>query len=280
VIRHTAIAFVILAASAAQGAERNLDRTFNVAPGGTLTVDADSASVRVSGADSNQVTVHMSARGSEDELADVKMEANQGGDGVIVTLRRKDKGHWLFGRSRNGEERIDVTVPRRYAVRVRTGGGSVELEDTTGSANLRTSGGDIAAKNVTGDVELRTSGGGIHADAIRGDVDADTSGGDVRLLRIDGRIKANTSGGSVRCGLVGANRGISATTSGGDIELILPRGTAGEIEASTSGGDVSSNLPVSASVKKEGRLEGPLNGGGPLIHAHTSGGSISLRAGD
>ena len=128
------------------------------------------------------------------------------------------------GAAGEATQEIQVTVPRRYVINVRTGGGSIDLRDTEGAASLSTSGGDISAKNVTGKVKLRTSGGSILADAIKGDVDADTSGGDVRLLRIDGNIRGNTSGGSVRCSLVGANRGISATTSGGDIELVLPRG--------------------------------------------------------
>ena len=276
--RYLPVALVLLAATAAGAAERRLDRSFNVSPGGTLTVDADQASVRVSGADTHQVTVHMRAEGSEKDLAQVSLEAVQSGDGVNVTLRRRDSRSWFSWRSWRGEQRIEVTVPARYTVNVRTGGGGIEIKDTTGLAKLKTSGGDIAARNVHGAVELRTSGGSIVADKIRGDVDADTSGGDVRLQRIDGRIKAHTSGGSVRCSLVGANRGITATTSGGDIELIVPRGTTAHVEASTSGGDVSSDLPISASVRKTGRLEGAVNGGGAPIYAHTSGGSVSVRA--
>ena len=241
-------------------------------------MDADSASVQVSGGNTNQVVVHMSAQGSDKDLADTKFEAVQGSNGVNVTLRRQEKGSWFSWRSWSGEQRIKVTVPRQYVISVRTGGGSVELKDTVGVATLKTSGGDIAAKNVNGNIELRTSGGGILADTIRGDVDANTSGGDVRLLLVDGRIKGNTSGGSVRCSLVGSNRGISVTTSGGDIELILPQATTGNIEATTSGGGITSGLPVSATVQKDDRLEGSLNGGGPAIRAHTSGGSISLRA--
>jgi DUF4097 and DUF4098 domain-containing protein YvlB len=274
--RLSAIALVLLAAASANAAEKKLDRTFTVSPGGTLTVDADSASVRVTGAETNQVTVHMLTRGSDKDLADTKLDAVQSGNDVNVTLRR-DKGSWLFGRSWHSEENIEVIVPKRYVVNVRTGGGGIALAGTTGEATLKTSGGDIAAKNVTGNVELRTSGGGILADSIRGDVDADTSGGDVRVVRADGRIKANTSGGSVKCSLVGANREISATTSGGDIEVALPPGTTGNVEASTSGGEIKSSLPVTASVIKEGRLEGSLNGGGALIRARTSGGNISLR---
>jgi len=274
--RLSALALVLLVTGCAQAAEKKLDRTFTVSPGGTLTVDADGASIHVSGTDSNQVVVHMVAHASERDIADLKLDAVQNGDGVNVTMR-KGKSSWFSWGGWSGEQDIQVTVPRNYMINARTGGGSVELKDTVGNATLKTSGGDLSARNVVGNLELRTSGGSIRADAIRGDVDADTSGGDVRLVRADGRIKANTSGGSVKCSLVGANREISATTSGGDIELALPRGTAGNVEASTSGGEIKSSLPVTASVIKEGRLEGSLNGGGALIRARTSGGNISLR---
>jgi hypothetical protein len=278
VIRQSAAALILLVAPlAAHAAEKNFDRTFNVSPGGTLTIDADGASIKVSGSDSNQVVVRVRAKGSEKDLDQLKFEATQSGDSVDVTLRHREKGSWFSWGSWNSDERIEVTVPRRYAIDAKTGGGNIELADTTGTATLRTSGGNVSAKNLNGDVELRTSGGSILADSIRGAVDADTSGGDVRLMRIDGKIKGNTSGGNVRCSLVGANREISATTSGGSIEIILPKAAAGNVRATTSGGSISSDLSLTASSIKEGRIEGVLNGGGPPIYAHTSGGSISLR---
>jgi DUF4097 and DUF4098 domain-containing protein YvlB len=275
--RSLGIALILLAATSVHAAEKSLNRTFAVSPGGTLIVDADAGSVLVSGNDSNQVTVRMAVRDSEENLANTKLDAIQNSDGVTVTLRRKWKSSWLNWGSRDSDQRIEVTVPRRYVVDVRTGGGGVELRDTTGSATLRTSGGDIAAKNVDGNIELRTSGGGILAESIRGDVDADTSGGDIRLLRIDGKIRGNTSGGSVRCSLVGSNRGIFATTSGGDIELTLPRAAAGNLDASTSGGNIKSDIPVTATLLKDDHLRGSLNSGGQPIEARTSGGNIRLR---
>lgn len=276
--RYSAIALALLAAGAAQAAERTLDRTFAVSPGGTLVVDADAASVRVSGGDTNQVVVHMRFRGSEKELAATQLDAVQKGDGVTVTMRRQQKGNWLSWGSWNSDGNIEVTVPKRYGINVRTGGGNVELRDTAGEATLRTSGGNVEANDVNGNLELRTSGGSIRAETIRGDVDANTSGGDVRLVKIDGKITGHTSGGNVHCSLVGANRGISATTSGGNVEVVLPPGTSGEVDASTSGGSVSSDLSLTNSVIKEDRLRGSLNGGGAPIDARTSGGSVSLRA--
>ena len=276
--RYSALALVLLAAGPAGAAEKTVERTFTVSPGGTLIVDADSASVRVSGSATNQVTVRMSAHGSEEELATAKLDVFQKDDGVTVMMRRPGKKGWFNWGSWNGEGHIEVTVPQRYGVNIHTAGGSLELTNTVGSATLHTSGGDIVAKNVNGNVEARTSGGGILADTIRGDVDAGTSGGDLRLLHVDGNIRGQTSGGSVECSLVGINRGISAKTSGGSIQLTLPRATTANIEATTSGGGFSSELPVATTVRQDSHVKGSINGGGQPIDVRTSGGSISLRA--
>jgi len=275
--RYLAIAIALVAAGAAQAAEKKIDRTFNVSPGGSLSVDADGAEVKVSGSDANQVVVHMVVGGSEQDLANMTFDAAQTGNDVTVTMK-KARSSWFSWSNWNGRQEIEVTVPRRYAIDVNTSGGSIELRDTSGTVSLRTSGGDISAKNVTGNVGLRTSGGSIEADTIRGDVDAGTSGGEVHLLHVDGKIQGHSSGGSVHCSLVGANRGISATTSGGEIELSLPRGTMANLEATTSGGEVKSELPVTSTAFGESHLEGSINGGGPPIYARTSGGSIKLRA--
>ena len=276
--RYAAIALVILAVCTAQAADKTLDLTFKVSPGGSLVVDADGASIKVTGADTNQVTVHMIVRGSEKELANMTLDATQKGNDVTATMRRTKGGNWFSWGSWRNESSIEVTVPRRYEVNARTSGGNIDLKDTVGSVKLNTSGGNITTMNVNGSVSLRTSGGQITADKVRGDVDADTSGGDVRLLNVDGRIKGHTSGGSVRVSLVGANRGIFATTSGGDVELTLPQGTTGNVSASTGGGDIKTDIPVTTTVLKETHLEGTLNGGGQPIEARTSGGSIRLRS--
>jgi DUF4097 and DUF4098 domain-containing protein YvlB len=279
VTRHLIVALVFAAASTASAAEKNLERSFTVSTNASLVVDADSASVHVSGADGNQVVVRMNVRASDDDLATAKLEAVQKGDEVTVTMRTQGKMGW-FGRSWHGDSHIEVTVPRHVAIDVRTGGGDVTLADTVGPAKLHTSGGDIAAKNLSGTIEVRTSGGSVRVDSLHGEIDAGTSGGDVHLLHVDGKIRGDTSGGNVECSLVGANRGITATTSGGNIRLILPRATTGTVEAKTSGGGIKSDLPITMTEMHEGHVRGSLNGGGQPIEARTSGGDISLQAAD
>jgi DUF4097 and DUF4098 domain-containing protein YvlB len=204
------------------------------------------------------------------------LDATQKGNEVTATMRRPKAGSWFDFGSWRAESNIEVTVPKRFEVSARTSGGSIELRETVGSVKLNTSGGDVTARNLKGSVSVRTSGGQITVDNVQGDVEAKTSGGDVRLLNIDGSIKGHTSGGNVRVSLEGANRGISATTSGGNVELLLPRSTTGNVSASTSGGHVTTDFPVTTTVVKETRLEGTINGGGQPIEARTSGGDIRL----
>src|SRR3982751_1959593 len=137
--RYLAIALVVAVAGAAQAAERKLDRTFTVAPGGILNVDADGGGVRVSGSDGDKVVVHMISRGSQEEIDKIEMDAAQNGNDVSVTMKQH-KRNWFNWGGGEREDKIEVIVPTRYRVDVHTSGGGVELRDTTGNASLRSSG--------------------------------------------------------------------------------------------------------------------------------------------
>jgi hypothetical protein len=144
--RFSALALVLLAASTAHAAEKKFDKTFTVAPGGSLVVEADGASVKVSGTDSNQVTVHMVFKGPEKELADVSLDATQNGNDVNATMRRSKTERSWFNWGRGAVSHTsEVTVPKRTRSAHRRR--RIDLNDTTGSVRLNTSGGDISARN-------------------------------------------------------------------------------------------------------------------------------------
>src|SRR4030095_11008017 len=112
------------------------------------------------------------------------------------------------------------------------------------------------------------SSGNVIATSIRGDSDLKTAGGDIRAS-IDGKIAAHTSGGDVTAELVGANRGISVSRSGGDLTVRVPKDTRGDLNAAPSGGSVRTELPVTTTESGEHRLTGTINGGGDPIYART-----------
>ena len=308
---------LLLLSAPAWSADKVLDRTFDVTPGGRLTVMADSGDITVRGSDSNRMVVHITAKGSESSMKRMAFSAEQTAEGVTVRAEDAPDG-WLDWLSFNWRMQVRVTVdlPRRYdldlktsggdidvahvegdangktsggsikladlrgPVRMKTSGGDVEAEQIDGNTQLQTSGGNVVVSSVRGTLDLRTSGGGIRlrsiegatvahtssgnvvAESIRGDVDLETSGGDVKGHGLDGRIRAHTSGGNVTVALTGENRGIDATSSGGDITIMLPASARATVDASTSGGSIVSDLPVTAGEFGERRLKGTINGGG------------------
>jgi DUF4097 and DUF4098 domain-containing protein YvlB len=319
----------------AQAGERRLDKTFTVAPGGSLTVDIEGGAISVTGGQGNQVVVHVVVKGSDSSIEEMNLSAEQHGNDVVVQGDKGSNGFFgLFNWSNSSGSKVTVTVPRRYNVDLKTSGGDIVVRNIEGAATGKTSGGNVSLADITGEIRMHTSGGGIdlarlHGDTfvrtsgggvkvidVTGDLDAQTSGGGMRVEKvrgnvrahtssgevratnivgdvdlhssggrvvaegIDGAIRADTSGGSVDVELVGANRGIVASTSGGSVTVRVPRVASANVDASTSGGSVSCDLPVTTSEAGHSRLIGRINGGGPLIKARTSGGSIGIRARD
>ena len=68
------------------------------------------------------------------------------------------------------------------------------------------------------------------------------------------------------------------STGGGGISVSVPATAAFNLDAKTSGGGVSTDLPVTVVGKLvDGRLQGPVNGGGKAVQLRSGGGSIHLK---
>jgi DUF4097 and DUF4098 domain-containing protein YvlB len=167
---------------------------------------------------------------------------------------------------------VVVKVPVRFNVDLRT------FRDINGPIDGRTSGGSIRVEHYQGDMNLSTSGGSITAEDGKGRLNLKTSGGGISISGASGNVAASTSGGSIRLAPAstpdGGNR---LSTSGGSITVSVPAGPPVDIDAATSGGSVSTDMAVTKTATKErNRFVGSVNGGGPLPHLRTSGGSIRI----
>lgn len=293
----TAKMLVIVAAtlctSVAFAAQRTFDKKLSAPPGGRLTFDADVGSVAVAGTDAPEVVVHAELQGSESFLNRLHISTEQTPSGVTI-VAHVDHGGWSdwfnLGSSR---VQFTVEVPRNYPVDLRTSGGSLDVRDLNASVRGKTSGGGIRVQNVAGEVNMHTSGGSVEAERLNGpaelsssggpidvtdstgNLDLSTSGGGIRIQNDDGTIDAHTSGGSISAELR-SNRGVSLSTSGGGITLLLPQNTHASIDAETSGGSVTSDLPVTTTQFAHDHLQGTIGGGGAQISLHTSGGGIHV----
>ena len=162
-------------------------------------------------------------------------------------------------------------------VRGNTSGGSISLEGGRGKAVLRTSGGAIRIEDVAGEVDASTSGGSIQIRRAQGRVSAHTSGGSITIREASGSVDASTSGGSVTANLLTQpNESSRLSTSGGSITVELASNVHLDVDASTSGGGVSSDFAVPFPRNRQ-NLRASINGGGPLLQLHTSGGGIHIQ---
>src|SRR5713101_5239043 len=270
-----ALVAIFLAASAAYAVEPPVHRTFNVAPGGTLTLETDVGDIRVDpGAGGVTIDVTQRTRVSNRHL-DVTFD--QQGNDVTVRAKLEPESHWF--NSSDLDARFVVTVPSRYNVRLKTSGGDLKVGNLQGEVHCKTSGGGIRIGDANGSVQAKTSGGSIEIRRVAGDLYARTSGGGITIDEALGAVDAQTSGGSIRARLAQQPRADSRlSTSGGGITISIAPNVSVDLDAHTSGGDVDTDVPVTLLGRQnDSSLQGKINGGGPKLMLRSSGGSIRVR---
>jgi DUF4097 and DUF4098 domain-containing protein YvlB len=283
-------------AAAAAEYDSNLDKTFNVAGPGKLTIEADrgSIAVKTSATDAVQVRVLRRVKGGARENAtelftNHEVTFSQDGNSIGVTAKNKRQSR-DYSSSSYLDVRYEISAPRSFDVNLKTSGGDIVVGELDGTAILRTSsgtidlakaGGKVEAGNSGGDIKLgdaasdviaTTSSGSIKLAKVKGNVEAKNSGGDINIVSAAGAIKASTSSGSIHIGL-GQGKSVILRNSGGDIEV---GGIAGDASAETSSGSIKiKSVKGELSAKNSGG--DIIIGDGDAINAQTSSGSIRIQ---
>lgn len=135
-------------------------------------------SVRSSTDNEIRVSAKKNARAWNEESAQhiadrVRAEIVKNGDGYEVRVVGADAGDARISVD------LDVTVPEKSAVTIKTEKGDVVVSDVGGALNI---------SDMTGDVEVRGN---------NGDVDVDVRKGDVKLTDTKGNIKISGKGGAI-----------------------------------------------------------------------------------
>ncbi len=269
--------FLITGCSATVEDEQS--KTFTVAPGGKLVIDADRGSIDLQPGSDDQldIRVHRKVTSSSERRAREVLEAHevtfrQDGDTVSVRARSNQSWQHLGWWGGGFGVRYEITLPRRFNVDLKTAGGSIAIAELAGEVRAHTSGGSLKFGVIDGPVTCKTAGGSIRIASAAGVVDAHTSGGSVsvdeakapatlgtsggsiRVKQARAALKADTSGGSIELGEVGA--GVEATTSGGSIRAGFVRAPESNCRLATSGGSVRVTLPADANLNVDARTSG------------------------
>ena len=189
-----------------------------------------------------------------------------------------------------------------------TSGGGIRAGEVKGTLQAETLAGSIRAEKVGGDFRAGTSGGSIEIGQVSGSVDADTAGGsinigsapsgvhvetaagNIRLYDVAGAVRAATAAGSIQAHFLAGQplKECRLETLGGQIVVFLPESLPITVEATV---DLASRLNRIVSefsditVRRAGDTFGPgvvsaagnLNGGGPVLNIHNTGGRIQIR---
>lgn len=272
---------------------------FTVTTPGELEVRTSGGHITVEGSETDRVRVEMyvSKNGktltpADADLEEFEIRIEQNGDRVRAVAKRENSSSWKFWQNNNISVSFVVHTPREMSTslntsgghiatsglsgrqEIRTSGGHLELADLQGTIRARTSGGHINIDNVSGDVEARTSGGHIDASNTRGTLNIRTSGGHIDLKKIAGSVEASTSGGSISADIMEMGEFARLHTSGGNVDITVPRNIG--LDLNLHGSRVRTRLANFSGNMEDDDIEGAINGGGPMLSARTSGGTVRL----
>jgi Putative adhesin len=251
-----AAALFVAATAAAAELNETIDRTFDVRPGATVSLDNVNGSITIASWDQPRVRVvaHKTVEGDKREaqqaLKDLRVEITprDGGLNVMTHYPKESEGvsgifAWLTGDHIDAQVRYELTVPKTM---------SLDVDNTNG--NIRVT--DVAGKH-----ELETTNGRIET------------------VRCAGSLDASTTNGRIEAELVRLNRGQenSLATTNGRIIVTIPADFAGELDAGTTNGSIKTDFPVTATRAGDNRLRGTINGGGAPLKLRTTNGGIEIR---
>ncbi len=232
----------------------------------SVFVETSGGSISVSGASGEQPRIEVYVRGNNNsDLSREEIKKRLDEDYVLEVLvndhelharaKRKHEGGFNWDWKRQLSISFKIFVPNQSATHLSTSGGSIHLDNLSGSENFttsggslhvdhlvgvirgETSGGSIEVSNSSNDIKLETSGGSIHANSCQGKIRLETSGGSLNLEDLKGSITANTSGGSIHANHIDGE--LITGTSGGSVNLSQ---LSCSLEASTSGGSMNVEL--------------------------------------
>jgi DUF4097 and DUF4098 domain-containing protein YvlB len=286
-----------------------IEKSFQVRPGGVLNFDADVGNVEIITADSDRVRVEytleykVKTAQEVDELrqkltiemaqTDVTTTTSNGNNVNVVVRLADDRNDTL-----RQKVRLDfrITLPRKFnldlravgsakvsaldgTVKASTLGGSLTLGDVTGPVKATSKGGSLAIGDVGGDLEARASGGSVAVGRVNGRVLANADGGSVTITEATGAIEATANGGSVAASISKQPKSDSKiTANAGSIELRLPSSVGVTVDAACTAGRISSDFSLHGHQDDDPpRLKSAINGGGPLVLLRATAGNINLR---
>jgi len=214
------------------------NKEFKVRKGQRLDVNLKSGgNIKVTGWDRNLAKIVVSAHSNHDYY-DVICKKTP--SGVKVESRYgKGRSH------KNGGVSVDIFIPEKFDIQVRTSGGSIRVKQINGDIQGKTMGGSLKLTHLKGKIDLTTMGGSVSLTDSDVDGRLKTMGGRVMLENVIGDVKGSSMGGSVlyknvtRRSGKSTGKAVQISTMGGAINV---EDAANGANVHTMGGKIKVNM--------------------------------------
>jgi hypothetical protein len=270
------------------GATASETHSFKVTGTPKVSLDTFDGAIEVHAWDRAEVEVVVEKQAQDEaRLQEITVEKSQEGDQVTLRVRgpsSSGSNGVVIGVNFSPSARLRVAVPRSTAVDLRSGDGSITIEEISGATSLRTDDGSIVASRLSGDVLARTDDGAIRFREITGKVDVETGDGSVVVGGTLTHLRAKTGDGSVRIAVEAGSKvedDWTVETRDGSVEIRLPEVVDVMVDAVTSDGGIRSNYPGLTVERRDDEddrsrreLRGTLGAGGRTLRVRTGDGTI------
>ena len=253
-------ALLVCAAAASAASAQDFQRSYELGPGGTVSIQNVSGDVVLKGYDGPVVVVEGRKEGRDRDRVEVEDTSTPG----HVSLRAK------YPRNCNCDASVhfEVRVPRGANLnfdKIQTASGNLRAEGFTGRLELQTASGDVIVRGVGGEIHAQSASGTVHVSDASGRVNASTASGnvEVELTRIEGEGD------------------MSFSSASGDVRVRAPASLDARVKMSTASGDIETNFPLevkSNDYGPGGRAEGQLGSGVRSLRLSSASGNVSLKS--
>ena len=300
------VAFVAAPALAEQKFEEKFAKTVPLSKAGQLYLSNVSGEIEVLTWKDAQVKIEALKTSKADTLdkakenaAKVTIEVTNDADRVsIETKYPKRMGGFWGGDSINVSVDYKVWIPEQAAVEVKSVSGDVKVAPIGGAAKVKcVSGnvdlggaagadvdlvsGDLTLANIAGDAYLKAVSGNIEASGVKGSVEVEAVSGDIQLLNVSGAQTINAksvSGNITYTGALNEGGRYEIKTHSGDVRMVVPAGSAFELEANTFSGDIASDFEITVVGKMSPReIHGTVGKGGTTVILKSFSGNVDLK---
>ena len=158
-------------------------------------------------------------------------------------------------------------VPPGTALDLDSGGGNMQVSGIQSTVTLTSSGGDVALSGSGSAATVDSGGGNLSLSHLGGILKLTTSGGDVNGGDLTSpKVTTDSGGGNVALTFTKVPANIHIKSSGGDVTIVLPRGTTQyAVSVVTDGGDYTPSPSVSVNQAAASRISVDSGGGNVSI---------------